>query len=205
MMTRACLLGQMMKNYKVPIAVSGDFRAARALAALRRILPHIEAVSGRFVHFVEAQRELSDGELERLKGLLTYGDAADAARGRAAFMVIPRLGTISPWASKASDIVKNCGIEGVKRVERGTVIELFASQALTPEETNAAAALLHDRMTESVVARDADPAALFSELEGKPMAEVDLSAGREALVRANADMGLALSDDEIDYLFDAYR
>ena len=78
-----------------------DFRAARVLAALQRVSSNIEAVSGRFVHFVHASRELTKAEEERLASLLTYGDAAEDVRADLAFMVVPRLGTISPWASKA--------------------------------------------------------------------------------------------------------
>ena len=84
-----------------------DFRAARVLAALQRVSSNIEAVSGRFVHFVHASRELTKAEEERLASLLTYGDAAEDVRADLAFMVVPRLGTISPWASKATDIVKS--------------------------------------------------------------------------------------------------
>lgn len=182
-----------------------DFRAARVLAALQRVSSNIEAVSGRFVHFVYASRELTKAEEERLASLLTYGDAAEDVRADLAFMVVPRLGTISPWASKATDIVKNCGIEGVLRVERGTVYSLALKAPLTEEEAAQAAGVLHDRMTESVVARDFPAENLFVELEGRPMATVALvEEGRPALERANVEMGLALSPDEIDYLTDAF-
>ena len=182
-----------------------DFRAARVLAALQRVSSNIEAVSGRFVHFVHASRELTKAEEERLASLLTYGDAAEDVRADLAFMVLPRLGTISPWASKATDIVKNCGIEGVLRVERGTVYSLALKAPLTEEEAAQAAGVLHDRMTESVVARDFPAENLFVELEGRPMATVALvEEGRPALERANVEMGLALSPDEIDYLTDAF-
>jgi len=182
-----------------------DFRAARVLAALQRVSSNIEAVSGRFVHFVHASRELTKAEEERLASLLTYGDAAEDVRADLAFMVVPRLGTISPWASKATDIVKNCGIEGVLRVERGTVYSLALRAPLTEEEAAQAAGVLHDRMTESVVARDFPAENLFVELEGRPMATVALvEEGRPALERANVEMGLALSPDEIDYLTDAF-
>lgn len=182
-----------------------DFRAARVLAALQRVSSNIEAVSGRFVHFVHASRELTKAEEERLASLLTYGDAAEDVRADLAFMVVPRLGTISPWASKATDIVKNCGIEGVLRVERGTVYSLALKVPLTEEEAAQAAGVLHDRMTESVVARDFPAENLFAELEGRPMATVALiEEGRPALERANVEMGLALSPDEIDYLTDAF-
>lgn len=182
-----------------------DFRAARLLAALQRVSSNIEAVSGRFVHFVHASRELTEAEKTRLGSLLDYGDAAEDVRGDLTFMVVPRLGTISPWASKATDIVKNCGIEGVLRVERGTIFNLATTATLSDDEKAAAAAVLHDRMTESVVAEDFPAEQLFVELEGRPMATVALvEEGRPALERANVEMGLALSEDEIDYLTDAF-
>ena len=123
-----------------------DFRAARVLAALQRVSSNIEAVSGRFVHFVHASRELTKAEEERLASLLTYGDAAEDVRADLAFMVVPRLGTISPWASKATDIVKNCGIEGVLRVERGTVYSLALKAPLTEEEAAQAAGRFDDEI-----------------------------------------------------------
>ena len=110
-----------------------DFRAARALASLRQVSPLVEAVSGRFVHFVHAERALTDDERARLEALLTYGDPAVSVREDLAFMVVPRLGTISPWASKASDIVKNCGIQGVARVERGTIFSISLTAPVSEE------------------------------------------------------------------------
>lgn len=184
-----------------------DFRARRALAALAKVSPHVEAVSGRFVHFVHAERELDATEATRLSSLLAYEGAAEDVRADVSFMVVPRLGTISPWASKATDIAKNCGIEAVMRVERGTVfsIRLKDGVTLTEDEKTALAACLHDRMTESVVPVDFPAENLFVELDGRPMATVDLiGQGRPALEAANVDMGLALSEDEIDYLADAF-
>ena len=157
-----------------------DFRAARALASLRKVSPLVEAVSGRFVHFVHAERALTDDERARLEALLTYGDPAVSVREDLAFMVVPRLGTISPWASKASDIVKNCGIQGVARVERGTIFSLSLSAPVSDELAAKLAAVLHDRMTESVVPVDFDASKLFETLEGRPMATVDIVSGGRA-------------------------
>lgn len=184
-----------------------DFRARRALEALAKVCPQVEAVSGRFVHFVHAERELSETEKSRLASLLDYEDAAEDVRADLSFMVVPRLGTISPWASKATDIARNCGIDPVLRVERGTVYQIALAAGTEVSEETAArlAACLHDRMTESVVPVDFAPEKLFVELEGRPMATVDLMKdGRKALEDANIDMGLALSEDEIDYLADAF-
>ncbi len=131
--------------------------------------------------------------------------------GAAQFLVVPRLGTISPWASKATDIARNTGLAAVLRIERGTLYSvevergLIGSGELSPAEADAVAAVLHDRMTESVIDPATDPARLFVELPGKPMQSVAVRAqGRGALARANVEMGLALSDDEVDYLVDAF-
>ncbi|MCZ7009703.1 phosphoribosylformylglycinamidine synthase, partial [Salmonella enterica] len=116
-----------------------------------------------------------------------------------------------PWASKATDIAHNCGLSHVHRIERGiefTVIckkgLLRGRKTLDPLTRDAVAALLFDRMTETVVATRDAAAGLFEELPAKPLRFIDLAGGRAALAEANVAMGLALSDDEIDYLVDAY-
>ena len=183
-----------------------DFRAARLLKRIREIAPAAQGVSARFVHFVHAQRQLTDDESARLQALLHYGaDGADV-KADATFMVIPRLGTISPWASKATDIAHNCGLDVILRIERGTLYNVdFASNTPEAEVLTRVAGVLHDRMTESVVDADVKAEKIFLELPGKPMVTVDLlKNGRQALADANLTMGLAMSEDEIDYLTDAF-
>ncbi len=189
------------------------FRARALLARVQALEPSAAQLHAQHVHFVHVQGELGATERARLLALLDYGEAAAPLDGRPAqqWLVVPRLGTVSPWASKATDIAHNCGLNGVLRIERGTRYSLllksglFGSRSLDAAAAQRMAALLHDRMTESVVAADADCARLFQELPGKPMARIAISTGgRGALVRANAEMGLALSEDEIDYLLDAY-
>ncbi len=195
-----------------PRALSA-FRAARLLARIRAIEPDAAEIRARHVHFVHCAGGLKRDDRARLEGLLAYGEAPDTdPRGGAQWLVVPRIGTISPWASKASDIARNCGLSNVLRIERGTLYTLvmknglFGPKMLDDDSHARIAALLHDRMTESVLAADADPARLFRELPGKPLARVPvLAQGRTALARSNRDMGLALSDDEIGYLLDAYR
>jgi phosphoribosylformylglycinamidine synthase len=195
------------------------FRKQRLLTQLQAVAPAVAGVEARFYHFIDASAALSEDDSARLAAMLTYGEPAPTVQyegSTEAFFVVPRLGTISPWASKASDIARNCGLAHVHRIERGvayTVVlrsgllgsSLGAPKKLGSEELQAVAALLHDRMTETVL-RSADEASqLFTELEGKPLEFIDvLGAGREALVRANAHLGLAMSLDEIDYLFDAF-
>ena len=183
-----------------------DFRAARLLKRIREIAPAAQGVSARFVHFVHAQRPLTDDESARLQALLHYGaDGADV-KADATFMVIPRLGTICPWASKATDIAHNCGLDVILRIERGTLYNVdFASNTPEAEVLTRVAGVLHDRMTESVVDADVKAEKIFLELPGKPMVTVDLlKNGRQALADANLTMGLAMSEDEIDYLTDAF-
>ena len=194
-----------MFSLKATSALS-DFRAARLLKTIRTIAPQARAVSARFVHFVHAARPLTDDEASRLNTLLSYGDEACDVKADATFMVIPRLGTISPWASKATDIARNCGLDVILRIERGTLYNVdFDGQ--TPDATilTKVAGVLHDRMTESVVDAGIDASVLFKELPGKAMVTVDLlGQGRQALADANLSMGLAMSEDEIDYLADAF-
>ncbi len=183
-----------------------DFRAARLLKAIRQVAPGAQGVSARFVHFVHAQRTLTEDESARLQALLHYGFENADMKADATFMVIPRLGTISPWASKATDIAHNCGFDVIVRIERGTLYNVDFGGTV-PESAVLAqvAGVLHDRMTESVVEAGIDASKLFTELPGKPMVTVDLlKEGRKALADANLSMGLAMSEDEIDYLTDAF-
>jgi phosphoribosylformylglycinamidine synthase len=186
------------------------FRAQGLLARLQAACPRIERVSARHVHWVWSDEPLDRGTQDKLAALLTYGQAAKAGEG-ALVVVMPRLGTVSPWASKATDIAHNCGAN-IRRVERVTEYRLqtkgglFGSKPLSHEELHAAAALLHDRMTESVAFERDAARHLFDERAAEPMAHVDvLGRGRAALEEANTEFGLALSGDEIDYLVDAFR
>ena len=189
-------------------ALSG-FRAAALLRRLQDAVPRVTGVSARHAHWVASDEELDAEATERLGALLTYGEPAPYLQetgARATVVVAPRLGTISPWASKATDIVHNCGIE-VHRVERVTdyTLALEGDAPLTEEEWAAGAALLHDRMTESALPSQDDAAALFAEREAAPMERVDvLGRGREALVEADRAWGLALAEDEIDYLVESF-
>jgi phosphoribosylformylglycinamidine synthase len=188
------------------------FRAETLLARLRGPVDRIERVAARHVHWVWSDRALTRAENDRLESLLRYGEPATAPAGAETIVVAPRLGTISPWASKATDIARNCGLV-VHRIERVTEYAvsvcrplLGRAAPLDPGERAAIAALLHDRMTESVLFDPADAKHLFDEQPARPGVAIDVQgAGRGALVGANREFGLALSDDEIDYLLDAFR
>ena len=154
-----------------PSALS-TFRAARLLAAVQTVDKSADSLSGRFVHFIHTDRPLDESERARLEALLDYGDSAKAAAKGAAFLVVPRLGTISPWSSKATDIAHNTGLTAVQRIERGTLYTIgLGRRTLSADATARMAALLHDRMTESVIDPDADPALLFRELDSQANAD----------------------------------
>ena len=187
------------------------FRALALLPALQTVNPNITAVAARHVHWVRCALPLDAGAHDKLAALLQYGDpAADPASG-ALVVVMPRLGTVSPWASKATDIAHNCALP-VQRVERVTEYRLSmargllgGAKALSAAELEACAALLHDRMTESVAFERDAARHLFDEQPAPPLEHVDvIGQGRAALQQANVRFGLALSEDEIDYLVDAF-
>jgi phosphoribosylformylglycinamidine synthase len=188
------------------------FRTQRLLSQLQAVEPAIIGVTGRFLHFVDSTVALSEADSSRLTGLLTYGEPFSGSTDGDEFTVIPRFGTISPWASKATDIAHNCGLSQIKRIERGVSYRvqlksglLGGAKKLSESSSQAVAALLHDRMTEMVLRSAADAAGLFRELEAKPLAFIDVMAGgKNALVKANSELGLALSDDEIDYLVNSF-
>ncbi|MBD9390869.1 phosphoribosylformylglycinamidine synthase [Acidovorax sp. ACV01] len=191
------------------------FRAQQLQPALEAIHPKISGIAARFVHLVATDSAPTPAEQERLAALLTYGDPYAGPEDGAVLIVTPRLGTLSPWASKATDIARNCGI-AIRRVERITEYRvslksglLGKTPELTAEQWAQVAALLHDRMTESVVADRSAAAALLTELQPAPMEHVDVltggpEQGRKALEAANTRFGLALADDEIDYLVAAF-
>ncbi|MEN9482839.1 MAG: hypothetical protein RJB37_719 [Pseudomonadota bacterium] len=191
------------------------FRAQALLPRLQAVSARIVDVTARHVHWVWSDAALERADLDQLSALLTYGDAYTARPEGELIVVMPRLGTLSPWASKATDIAHNCGAT-LHRVERVTEYRLVlksglldtfkgGAKPLTADELQACALVLHDRMTESAAfARDA-ARHLFDEQPAEPLAHVDvLGQGRAALVVANKEFGLALSEDEVDYLVNAF-
>ena len=157
-----------------------------------------------YVHLVDGADALSAAERQVLERLLHYGPHREArAVDGPMWLAIPRPGTISAWSSKATDIAHNCGLDMLRRIERG--LAWYPGEALNEAELAGIADLLHDRMMEILVARISDAEVLFREASPRPLVSVDLLAhGRAALEAANGELGLALSPDEIDYLFDAF-
>ncbi|GGF51961.1 phosphoribosylformylglycinamidine synthase [Alteromonas lipolytica] len=183
-----------------------DFRAAKLIQRLQQSGIEVTHLYSEFVHLVDCDNSLTEEQLSVLDKLLTYGpkQAQEAATGEC-FFVTPRPGTISPWSSKATNIAHNCGLTDISRVERGCAYYVAAAEALTEEQRNAIAAALHDRMTESVFAAPEAASVLFDKHQPRVFTSVDiLGEGKAALVSANQTLGLALADDEIDYLYDNF-
>jgi phosphoribosylformylglycinamidine synthase len=183
-----------------------DFRLDKVLAAIRERVAQVEAIDTRFVHFVDTAAPLTAGETDVLQALLRYGPATLAGEPHGEMLlVVPRFGTVSPWSSKATDIAHVCGLDNVLRIERGVAYYVEAPVALQPGERGAIASVIHDRMTETVLDAVDAAAGLFQHHAPRPLATIPLLAeGRAALERANTQLGLALSDDEIEYLADAF-
>ncbi len=186
---------------------------AKLLNAARKRVPLLQQLNPYHIHFVDLEQELDQHEQDMLHQLLAYPPAgADDLLRHAAYasqlVVVPRPGTISPWSSKATEIVRNCGLDKVRRLERGVLWTLFSEDALSDRDTEALYPLLHDRMTEIVLPRldDAEESLFEHSGEAPPLITVPLRAqGRRALERADRELGLALSDDEMEYLEQNFR
>ena len=189
------------------VTALSDFRVEKLLQKAAALgLPEVKLKS-EFWYFVGSEKALDAATVEKLQALLaaqSVKETPEAREGLHLFLVTPRLGTISPWASKATNIAENCGLEGIERIERGMAVWLEG--CLNDEQKQQWAALLHDRMTESVLPDFQTASKLFHHLESETFSSVDvLGGGKEALVKANTEMGLALSADEIDYLVENYQ
>ncbi|PHV12153.1 phosphoribosylformylglycinamidine synthase [Chitinimonas sp. BJB300] len=169
-------------------------------AGVRSLAPYAE-----YWHFAQVEGALSADDKAKLGKVLAYENAAEPARAKGSMILItPRVGTISPWSSKASDIVHLCGLNAVLRVERG--MALYAGRELNAAELAKLTELTHDRMTETVWPNFDGIDALFCHTSPQPLASVDiLAGGKAALETANREMGLALSADEIDYLVKNFK
>ncbi|MDD3883449.1 MAG: phosphoribosylformylglycinamidine synthase [Gallionella sp.] len=201
-----------MLHVSVGNSALSKFRLEKLRIAARNLAPGVAIVATRHCYFVElaggAPDKKSAVKLNKVLGLdNSAGEPADADQCRRV-VVVPRLGTISPWSTKATDIAKHCGLENIQRIERGIVYYLAPEKGKLKEDDIAVVLpLLHDRMTENVL-RDIDVAArrIFQHGKPQPLEAVDvLKGGRKALEKANREMGLALSPDEIDYLVENFK
>ena len=189
--------------FEGPNALS-DFRRERVLAELGQRAPVVRELSARHLYFVKLRGVLDAAGRARLLELLGVRDSSGEGSGPA-LLVIPRPGTVSPWSTKATDIVKRCGMDAVERIERGTQWRFPGANASPESLTTLLGPVLHDRMTQSILPPRDARAAIFSRSDPAPLREVDIeSGGRSALEAANAAMGLALDEREIDHLLDTF-
>ncbi|CAL1241265.1 phosphoribosylformylglycinamidine synthase [Candidatus Methylocalor cossyra] len=190
----------MIFRFPGPAALS-EFRRRRLLAELQAVVAGVAELTAAYVHFVETSRPLTDQERQRLESLLDYGPAARLPEpGEGHYLVVPRLGTVSPWSSKATDIAKRCGLEAVRRIERGLEYRLRVQGEFGVRQSEALKPLLHDRMTQTVLPPHQE-ALIFQQHTPPPVAIVPLlEQGQWALLTANRELGLALSAEELAYL-----
>ena len=180
------------------------FRIEKLMQKAQKLGLPQNQLSSEYWYFVASHQPLDNPTIEKLEALLAAKRVESPAVEQSLFLITPRIGTISPWASKATDIAQNCGIVGVERIERGTAI--YLSGSLNNEQRQKWANLLHDRMTESVLSDFQAAEKLFIAHQDQTFETVDiLVGGRAALESANKSMGLALSPDEIDYLVENYQ
>jgi len=182
-----------------------DFRLAKLLTSLQQQDERVKSIASRFVYFVALSTPLSADHKTRLNGLLLSGEkAASLGKGAHKAYVVPRPGTISPWSSKATDIALACDLD-VERIERGICYGLQVAGKVSEADLQEIGKLLFDRMTEALLHQGDDAYALFEAHDPAPLTQVALGKnGHKALAKANTDLGLALSDQEIDYLVDSY-
>ena len=185
-----------------------SFRLDKITQSLAKDGIKVSSISTHYVHLVDCKEPLNDNELEVLKKLLSYGPTKDVSEDKGElFFVIPRVGTISPWASKATDIAHNCSLTKVSRIERGIAYYIVKENGtFTEDEKKIVSANIHDRMMENVLFSLEDGAALFGKQSPKPYTTVALTTeGMEALKKANIELGLALSEPEMQYLLDSFK
>ncbi|HMM46529.1 MAG TPA: phosphoribosylformylglycinamidine synthase [Thiobacillaceae bacterium] len=188
-------------------AALSPFRLDKIRSESTRLGLELGRLDARHWHFLEVEGALDAAQMHVLEQALAYGTPADTPTADdPLILVTPRPGTISPWSSKATDILRNCGLANVRRIERGVAFHVTdaTGQALSANARARLLPLLHDRMTEAVMTL-ADVAQLFQHVPPREMTAVDvLAGGRAALEQANREFGLALSDDEVEYLLENF-
>ncbi len=180
-----------------------EFHWQKLVNGLRRRVGQDFSFTASFAYFVESPHSLTSDELKQLEALL-QAKATTRQDGANMLLVVPRLGTQSPWSSKATDIAHRCGLASINRIERGTLFQLLADH-VDEDARSRIKPLIHDRMTQTVLAGLEAAEALFEHHNARPLVFTDLSENpKQALEKANRELGLALSAAEIDYLINAY-
>ena len=183
-----------------------NFRVAKLNKNIQRIEPDVKITQSAFRYFIKLNKALQEEEHARLKTSCSQEKWPLKMREKHFQVVVPRVGTISSWSSKATDIVQACGLQAIERVERGVCFIFESSGDMDEEKFTNIKQIIHDRMTESVLPKSFNTEDLFVQHEPQSLVEIELiSNGKEALKKANTELGLALSEDEIDYLCDYYE
>ena len=197
----------LIKNLRGAPALS-DFRVKKLLAQCEQLQLPVNDIYAEFAHFAQLNTELSTSEENVLKQLLTYGPTIEEHQPSGLFLLVtPRPGTISPWSSKSTDIAHNCGLDKLVRLERGIAyyVSFENGAQLSQAQEIQLNALLHDRMMESVFNDFAQAENLFASSEPGELTSIDIeNGGKAALVNANVELGLALAEDEVNYLFENF-
>jgi phosphoribosylformylglycinamidine synthase len=182
-----------------------EFRKNKLLESIRKIDSSISNISAQYVHFTKVDDKLTEDELKILNSLLTYGSKPDAVKPKGILcLVLPRPGTISAWSTKATNIAHNSGLPAIRRIERGIAFYFEGSNTHTINKS--LYPIIADRMTETVFLNMFDAERLFEEHECSMMEPIPIIAEeRSALKKANINLGLALADDEIDYLTETFK
>ncbi len=178
-----------------------NFRRAKLLKTIKQKIKTVEDIQAEYLHFIDTNKQLTSSEEDTLSKLLEYGHRLQSRPKGVLLLVVPRFGTISPWSSKATDIIHNCGLGHVAKVERGTAYYIKSKEPLTSLQLDQIGEHLHDRMTQTVLNSTGKAKHLFEQASPRPFIEVDiLNQGKLALDKANEALGLALAADEIEYL-----
>ncbi|MBA6340052.1 phosphoribosylformylglycinamidine synthase [Colwellia sp. MB02u-10] len=196
-----------MKTFRGAPALS-DFRVNKLLNQCAELQLPVTDIYAEFSHFAHISAALNVEESQVLQQLLKYGPTIEEHEPVGQFILVtPRPGTISPWSSKSTDIANNCGLTKVIRLERGLAYYVSTENAvpLTTEQQSTLNNLIHDRMMEAIFTDLNDATALFASAEPGELTSIDIEhGGKNALVRANSELGLALADDEVNYLFENF-
>jgi len=198
----------LMKTLRGAPALS-DFRVKKLLAQCAELQLPVTKIYAEFTHFAHVSAELNDEEFQVLQQLLKYGPNIEEHEPVGQFLLVtPRPGTISPWSSKSTDIAHNCGLAKVSRLERGLAYYITLSKdnaELSTEQQVQLNHLISDRMMEAVFTTMAQATSLFATAEPGELTAIDIeNGGKHALVKANVDLGLALAEDEVNYLFENF-
>ena len=192
-----------MISFHTGIQALRKFKVNSLNERIQTLIPNLELIGTEYIHFIQSDKDLNQSNKKALYKLLDYAPGVNLVNSKHKITITPRIGTISPWSSKATDICKLCGLSVVSRIERG--INYHFDRPVSANELATILELVMDKMTESVLNDMNDSDLLFNEFMPNKFDTIDiLSQGKSAINRANNELGLALSQSEINYLFDSF-